>query len=202
MNDWIFFWLRVFFVPIGCEALVSCGLMESLLKVVRWPGEDDHITVSYCSHQKSLQYRLQMLCHILGNLDVTRATSVFWEKSCIRRKTYSWSFTQWEYTDRTAIWPMLNFTLKFSKDNHPHDFTEKLIWSCMQTSFWSEKGRSNVHVVLHAKLTNWPIEFFVFSWIDFYRIYLFTPLFLQVCDKSCASDRPDYQSWHGLISNS
>eukprot|EP00794_Sanderia_malayensis_P006098 gene6098-6802_t len=28
----------------GCEALVSCGLMESLLKVVRWPGQDDHIT--------------------------------------------------------------------------------------------------------------------------------------------------------------
>jgi len=28
----------------GCEALVSCGLMESLLKVVRWPGADDHIT--------------------------------------------------------------------------------------------------------------------------------------------------------------
>ena len=32
----------------GCEALVSCGLMESLLKVVRWPGADDHITVCFC----------------------------------------------------------------------------------------------------------------------------------------------------------
>lgn len=31
----------------GGEALVSCGMMESLLKVINWPGEDlDQITVS------------------------------------------------------------------------------------------------------------------------------------------------------------
>ena len=29
----------------GGEALVSCGLMESLLKVIEWPGEEDCITV-------------------------------------------------------------------------------------------------------------------------------------------------------------
>ena len=29
----------------GCEALVSSGLIEPLLKVVLWPGQDDHITV-------------------------------------------------------------------------------------------------------------------------------------------------------------
>ena len=29
----------------GCEALVASGLIESLLKVVLWPGQDDHITV-------------------------------------------------------------------------------------------------------------------------------------------------------------
>lgn len=29
----------------GCEALVASGLIESLLKVVLWPGKDDHITV-------------------------------------------------------------------------------------------------------------------------------------------------------------
>ena len=32
----------------GGEALVSCGMMESLLKVIKWPGEDEqiHTTVS------------------------------------------------------------------------------------------------------------------------------------------------------------
>ena len=30
----------------GGEALVSCGLMESLLKVIEWPGQEDSITVS------------------------------------------------------------------------------------------------------------------------------------------------------------
>jgi len=30
----------------GGEALVSCGMMESLLKVINWPGSElDHITV-------------------------------------------------------------------------------------------------------------------------------------------------------------
>jgi len=28
----------------GCESLVSSGLIESLLQVVMWPGDDDHIT--------------------------------------------------------------------------------------------------------------------------------------------------------------
>ena len=31
----------------GCEALVASGLIEPLLKVVLWPGQDDHITVSW-----------------------------------------------------------------------------------------------------------------------------------------------------------
>ena len=30
----------------GCEALVASGLIESLLKVVVWPGENEHITVN------------------------------------------------------------------------------------------------------------------------------------------------------------
>ena len=33
--------------PSGGEALVSCGMMESLLKVINWLSEgQDHITVS------------------------------------------------------------------------------------------------------------------------------------------------------------
>jgi len=31
----------------GGQALVACGMMESLLKVINWPGKElDHITVS------------------------------------------------------------------------------------------------------------------------------------------------------------
>lgn len=34
----------------GGEALVSCGMMESLLKVINWPGSElEHITVSSSS---------------------------------------------------------------------------------------------------------------------------------------------------------
>lgn len=33
---------------LGCEALVQCGIMESLLKVIDWKGPElDHITVIY-----------------------------------------------------------------------------------------------------------------------------------------------------------
>lgn len=35
----------------GGEALVSCGMMESLLKVINWPGSElEHITVNYFFH--------------------------------------------------------------------------------------------------------------------------------------------------------
>lgn len=34
----------------GGEALVSCGMMECLLRVINWPGiELEHITVSICT---------------------------------------------------------------------------------------------------------------------------------------------------------
>lgn len=35
----------IFLIFIGGEALVSCGLMESLLKVIEWHGEEDCVTV-------------------------------------------------------------------------------------------------------------------------------------------------------------
>lgn len=32
----------------GCEALVSCGMMESLLKIMNWPGSEfEHLTVTF-----------------------------------------------------------------------------------------------------------------------------------------------------------
>jgi hypothetical protein len=36
---------QLWFYVAGGESLVSCGLMESLLKVIEWPGEEDCITV-------------------------------------------------------------------------------------------------------------------------------------------------------------
>lgn len=38
----------------GGEALVSCGMMESLLRVINWPGQDyEHITVIFLFINKS-----------------------------------------------------------------------------------------------------------------------------------------------------
>ena len=37
---------RVFFFVKGAEALVSCGLLEALLRVVEHQGGDSHLTVS------------------------------------------------------------------------------------------------------------------------------------------------------------
>ena len=41
--------LGVIICIVGGEALVSCGMMESLLKVINWYGDgQEHITVSIC----------------------------------------------------------------------------------------------------------------------------------------------------------
>lgn len=39
---------------VGGDALVSCGMMESLLQVINWHGvELEHITVSFCCFSKN-----------------------------------------------------------------------------------------------------------------------------------------------------
>lgn len=54
----------------GGEALVSCGIMESLLRVINWFGDDgqDHITVSTCVYwiQRCQQWVLSALLRAYG----------------------------------------------------------------------------------------------------------------------------------------
>lgn len=43
----------------GGEALVSCGMMESLLKVINWPGSElEHITVLFNRIRKTFSYSI------------------------------------------------------------------------------------------------------------------------------------------------
>lgn len=51
----------------GGEALVSCGMMESLLKVINWPGSElEHITVSFfCLKKNCLKPFFKLLKYII-----------------------------------------------------------------------------------------------------------------------------------------
>ena len=51
-------------IILGGEALVSCGLMESLLKVIEWPGEEDCITVRYF---KLFSRGLDLSCEVFNS---------------------------------------------------------------------------------------------------------------------------------------
>ena len=75
----------------GGEALVSCGMMESMLKVIKWPGEDEqiHTTVSWMS-LGPLSYR----CFTKGYPSSNKTLLL---------TIYHMSVSQWEHVLRQHI---------------------------------------------------------------------------------------------------